>query len=503
MEYLTSKHFPDSMQGNLLVADVIQFRGILNYKIEDKGSSFAGIEQTPILQSTDINFRPSDLKIGPDGAIWFLDWCNPIVGHLQHAIRDPARDRTHGRIYRITYEGRELDKPTAIAGEPIPKLLALLSNPEERVSYRARAELGSRKVEDVIPAVKTWIAGLDKTSKDYEHNMLEALWVHQNFNVVDKDLLIKVLTSPDFRARAAATRVLTYWRDSVPEAMNLFKQQAADSHPRVRLEAVRAASFFNTSEAVEIPVIAADLGTDIYLDFTRAETMKVIEPILKAALAKGEKINFTTDSGARYLLRNVNLEQLLKMERSKAVCLELLYRPGVSDEQRRAGLRDMAKLDMKPELKVLLDAIAHIDAVASGSGDLAGRDESIVFDLIRLLTGRNKTDLTEVRPELEKLATTAKKALIRQVGYVAIVNVDGATDKAWELATKSVGGLRDLLSAMPLMWRWRTMEIRSETTATAVAFPPAPCPARIVSPPNFPVDKTRFCGPSTLASGEE
>src|SRR5450432_4260924 len=46
------------------------------------------------------------------------------------------------------------------------------------------------------------------------------------------------------------------------------------------------------------------------------------------------------------------------------------------------------------------------------------------------------------------------------------------------------------------------MAIRSETTATAVGLPPAPCPAKTVSPPNFPVDMTRFCPPSTPASGE-
>ena len=49
--------------------------------------------------------RPTS-KIGPDGAIYFLDWQNPIIGHMQHNLRDPSRDRTHGRIYRVTYEGR-------------------------------------------------------------------------------------------------------------------------------------------------------------------------------------------------------------------------------------------------------------------------------------------------------------------------------------------------------------------------------------------------------------
>ena len=70
------------------------------------------------------------MKIGPDGAIWFIDWHNPIIGHLQHAIRDPNRDRTHGRIYRVTYEGRELTKTPQIEGAPITNLLDLLKEPQ-------------------------------------------------------------------------------------------------------------------------------------------------------------------------------------------------------------------------------------------------------------------------------------------------------------------------------------------------------------------------------------
>ena len=82
--------------------------------------------------------------------------------------------------------------------------------------------------------------------------MMASQALHQNHNVVDEGLLRDVLRSPDFRARAAATRVLCYWRDRVPEALELLKKQAADEHPRVRLEAVRAASFFTAPEAIEV-----------------------------------------------------------------------------------------------------------------------------------------------------------------------------------------------------------------------------------------------------------
>ena len=57
-----------------------------------------------LLVSTDKNFRPVDPQIGPDGALWFGDWCNALIGHMQYSQRDPNRDHQRGRIYRLVYK---------------------------------------------------------------------------------------------------------------------------------------------------------------------------------------------------------------------------------------------------------------------------------------------------------------------------------------------------------------------------------------------------------------
>jgi putative heme-binding domain-containing protein len=445
IEILSSRHFPEALQGNLLVGNVIGFQGILQYKVEDDDSSFSGTELEPIVFSSDPNFRPSDIEIGPDGAIYFLDWQNPIIGHMQHNLRDPSRDRTHGRIYRVTAEGRPLLKPVKIAGEPIEKLLDLLKEPEDRVRSRARIELGARDTDRVIAAVKTWAAALDKTDPDYEHLMMEALWVHQQHNVVDAGLLRRMLGSPEFRARAAATRVLCYWRDRVPDALGLLKTLAADPYPRVRLEAVRAASFFTVPEAIEVALISAEKPTDQYLEYTRGETMKALEPYWKKAVAEGRTIAFTSEAGARFFLRNVGTDELKKMKRTRPVDLELLFRKGVRDEDRASALADLARLEGKGELRVLLDAIRGQDAQKDA------QDESVVFDLARLLTGRPAAELAGARADLEQIATGSNLPVTRQLGYVALIAADGGVDRAWALGTKSVAALLDLLGAMPII----------------------------------------------------
>ena len=143
-------------------------------------------------------------------------------------------------------------KPAQIAGAPIPQLLDLLKEPEDRVRYRTKIELSGRDTKEVIAALQTWIDRLDPKAQGYEHHMMEALWVHQWHNRVNEKLLTRMLRSSEPWARAAATRVLCYWRDRVTNPLALLKAQANDAHPGVRLEAVRAASFFQTTEAAAV-----------------------------------------------------------------------------------------------------------------------------------------------------------------------------------------------------------------------------------------------------------
>jgi putative heme-binding domain-containing protein len=446
VETLSSRHFPESLQGNLLVPNVIGFQGILQYRIDEKGASLSGSEVEPILSSSDPNFRPSDIEVGPDGAIYFLDWQNPIIGHMQHNLRDPSRDRIHGRIYRVTYEGRPLLKPVKIAGEPVDRLLDLLKEPEDRVRYRAKVELSARPTAEVIPAVAKWVEALDKADPQYDHHLTEALWVHQWHNVVDAGLLQKVLRASDSRARAAAARVLCYWRDRVPGALDVFKTLAADPYPRVRLEAVRAASFFTEPEALEVVLISAEHPSDIYLDYTRGETMKALEPHWKKALAEGRPVRFTSEAGERFFLTRVGAEELLRLPKSRAVDREILSRKGVRDEARREALADLARRDGKPEIRVLVDAVKALDA-----GDKRAAEEGVVFDLVRLLSSRPAAELAAARADIEGLVTSSRLPVTRELGYVALVAADGTVDKAWTLASRSAGSLRDLLAAMPLV----------------------------------------------------
>ena len=232
-EVVSSTHFPESMQGDFLICNVIGFLGIKHYHLERNAETGAvwgepaGDELTVtkinadgsktedksrgFLMSGDKNFRPSDAIFGADGALYVADWHNAIIGHMQHNVRDPNRDHEHGRIYRVTATGRPLQAPVAIADQPIPALLENLKHPTDGVRHRTRIELSARDSKEVIAATQTWMKQFDPAKKADAHHLLEALWLHQQHNIRNPELLGQLLKSPEPHARIAAGTVQHLW----------------------------------------------------------------------------------------------------------------------------------------------------------------------------------------------------------------------------------------------------------------------------------------------------
>ncbi len=443
-EILSSRHFPAANQGNFLVANVIGFLGILQYEFEDAGSGFGAKEVDPIVFSSDPSFRPADLEIGPDGAIWFIDWHNAIIGHMQHHLRDPSRDHKHGRVYRVTYEGGDSLKPVEIDAAPVPHLLDILKQHEDRVRLRARIELSDRKTTEVVAALTKWIAALDQSNPDYEHHLLEALWLHQSHNVVTVELLERLLSAKDARARAAATRVLCYWRDRVPAVLDYLRRLAVDPHPRVRLEAVRAASFFRDVSAIEVALTSLTLPMDYYLDYTLEETLRTLDPYWKHMLAEG-KLPGGTALATRHLISRLSVEELMALRtmRPRDVYLELLTRPQLPAELRLEGSRGLAALDETSETSAIVRTLRQLESTDAES--------SALYDLAHLLTQRGSTELAAIRPELVSLATAATQPILRQIGFVTLMIADGSADPAYGIAAANVERLEDFVRAVPLL----------------------------------------------------
>src|SRR5690625_5225417 len=119
LEFVSSRHFPDDVQGDMLINNTIGFLGMKQHVLEDDGTGYKSRHRQDLVWSDDRNFRPVDMEFAPDGSLYFLDWHNVLIGHMQHNARDPLRDHVHGRIYRITYPSRSLVEPAEIDGASI------------------------------------------------------------------------------------------------------------------------------------------------------------------------------------------------------------------------------------------------------------------------------------------------------------------------------------------------------------------------------------------------
>jgi putative heme-binding domain-containing protein len=293
-EFLVTRQFPDDVQKQFLYACVINMNGMPRWTIRDDGAGYRGTrvrypdgKPFDLINSTDKNFRPVDPQIGPDGALWFGDWSNALIGHMQYSQRDPNRDHSKGRIYRLVYKDKPLVKPVTQFGKSPAELLEQFREYEWRTRYRARRELHDRPASEVLPAVKTWAWKLDPADKDYDRLRCEALWVQEGQHAVDPGLLDQVLAAKAPDARAAATRIVADERDRIPNAFDLLKKLAADAHPRVRTEAVRGLSFFPTLEAAEA-VLPAAKDPDYWLRYTAEAALGANEAAWRQAYLTGK-----------------------------------------------------------------------------------------------------------------------------------------------------------------------------------------------------------------------
>ncbi len=265
LEFVSSRHFPDEHQGDLLINNTIGFLGMKQHVMEDDGTGYKSRHRQDLVIGEDRNFRPVDMEFAPDGSLYFIDWHNVLVGHMQHNARDPLRDHVHGRVYRVTYPSRPLVTPAKIDGASVEELLENLKLPEFRARYRTRRELRGRDVQEVTTKLKNWVANLDRSDPLFEHRVLEALWVTWGLNKVDKDLLEQMLNAEDFKARAAAARVLRYVEHQVENQVDLLKKAASDEHGRVRLEAIVAASWLDKEAGIEILEVANEHPMDDWM----------------------------------------------------------------------------------------------------------------------------------------------------------------------------------------------------------------------------------------------
>ena len=291
LDVLDDPHWPEEWQGTWVTND---FRGnrVNRFKVTPSGSGYVAKQEADVLASNHRAFRPIDIRVGPDGALYIADWYNPIIQHGEVDFRDPRRDLVHGRIWRVTAKGRPLSVMPKIVGAPVPELLEMLKSNRKWTRHFAKQELRARGVAEVIPVLKTWPDTLDKAAPDYWHTLLEVAWAREGLNRFSPKLWRDLYASPDARVRAAALRILSHrWRE-LPDAMELLKKGVGDENAQVRLWALAVLSDKRQPKAFELALKVLDQNMDESLDFLLELTAREQADVWMPLALKGDlKLN--------------------------------------------------------------------------------------------------------------------------------------------------------------------------------------------------------------------
>lgn len=193
-------------------------------------------------------FRPSDIAVGTDGALYVADWYDPVVGG--HQMGDSVG---YGRIYRITRKGKNPHAPS-LDTTRVKGLIEALQSPAIHVRALA-ATLLSRRGGEAVDALQELLSGSDDFVK------ARAIWVLSRMGERGRTHVVPFLTQPNSSLRAVAFRAL---RTATTDALPLATQLATDSSAFVRREVAIALRDvdYNKAKPLLIKLATATDGTD-------------------------------------------------------------------------------------------------------------------------------------------------------------------------------------------------------------------------------------------------
>ena len=233
---------------NIVHADVVR----------DKGASFSAsrlYDRTEFLASTDAWFRPVNMYIGPDGALYVCDYYRQIIEHPEWMADDVVKSGAlyngmdQGRIYRITPTGTPLAAWTAglkLGDATDAQLVEKLAGPNIWWRRNAQRLLTDRKAKATVPAL-IQMTGNTQSSV----GRLHALWTLEGLDELRPEHIIKALRDSIAGIRENAIRLAESFLTTSPELVEELYPLQNDSNARVRFQLACTLGYINTAEAAK------------------------------------------------------------------------------------------------------------------------------------------------------------------------------------------------------------------------------------------------------------
>jgi putative heme-binding domain-containing protein len=254
-----AEDFPQEYRGNTFVGNVMTCR-INRDSYEWHGSTPKAKEEPDLLRSEDSWFRPVDLQLGPDGALYVADFYNRIIGHYEVALDHPGRDRERGRIWRIVYRGPGADSANRARITPSSKELpdlrsgtaddwiAELAHPNITRRMLAMSELSDRMKWAAIPSLMKAVAA--STNAPQKAN---AAWALHRLKNLDEATVVQLARDASAHVRLHAMRILAETRELSESALQAAR--AASSDPDAFVQRAAADALGTHPAAENIPLL--------------------------------------------------------------------------------------------------------------------------------------------------------------------------------------------------------------------------------------------------------
>jgi putative heme-binding domain-containing protein len=221
-----------------------------------EGSSFQTKDVSHPITSTDPWFRPVDVKVGPDGAVYVADMYEGQIAHLRH--HEGKIDITNGRVYRLRSPDRRPTKPFDYSKAMTAELCELLRYPNKWHRRMALVLLGDRKDRSAIPTLTKMLDDADGQTA------LEALWGLNACGGFDEALALRTLAHPDPSVRLWTVRLLGDEKKVTPEVARRLESMAhSEPHVEARVQLACTAKRLPAADALPIVRGLLERGEDV------------------------------------------------------------------------------------------------------------------------------------------------------------------------------------------------------------------------------------------------
>lgn len=427
LETISGTHFTNEWQERMLTCDFRANR-IVAFHLTPQDSSYTSRQVADVVSCQDRAFRPVDVKLAPDGAIYVADWHNPIINHGEVDFRDPRRDDRHGRIWRLKMKEQPLAKQPDFVKATAKDEIAMLQAPSmaTRIMTKKRLTLDttlstSQKMEQVAQ----WVQKLDVKAPDYERLKLEAVWAMVSLDLNPKSYaaVLELLTAKEPRVRAAGVRCLalfcklTYSRDLseyLGSTLASVMMTINDPHPQVRLESLHVLRQLTISQSADLALQALNSPMDSTLDYTLWLTLRETQPYWWSLYKTGRLAFVKNPTQLLFALKATENAELL------TPLLEMLAGSSLTPAQTTETFQVISLYGSAAQLRMLFERAlqnpgerqmllellvkAQQQRKIIPEGDLLSIQKMFDHPLALRLTGMWK--LTSLQPELIKVIET-------------------------------------------------------------------------------------------------